>query len=199
MNNLLTMTIVALLLIACAAPIPTERDEKYVFITKESFESNMGGLSGADAKCQAEADAPESIVPSGTYLPWLSDGTDSPDSRFTKSSHPYLLADGTKIAENYSDLTDGTILQAINVDATGAPVLGLQRFWTDTLPDGKAVQPFVANAQLNSCNAWRGSSVYYAGAMVGNTVKTSGGWSNTFQSGCKNFGRQKYRLACFQQ
>ena len=199
MNNFLAMTTVVILLTACAAPVSNERNEKFVFITKASFESNMGGLSGADAKCQAEADAPESIVPSGTYLPWLSDGIDSPDTRFTKSTHPYLLPDGTKIAENYTDLTDGTILHAINVDATGAPVLGLQRFWTDTLPNGKAVQPFVANAQLNSCNAWRGSSVYYAGAMVGNTVKTSGGWSNTFQSGCKHLGRQKYRLACFQQ
>jgi len=55
-----------------------DQNEKTVFVTKASFESNMGGLSGADTKCQAEADDPESIVPSGTYMAWLSDGTNSP-------------------------------------------------------------------------------------------------------------------------
>jgi hypothetical protein len=138
MNKLLTMAFAAALITACAAPVSNERNEKIVFVTKASFQSDMGGLSGADTKCQKEADDPASIVPAGTYLPWLSDGTDSPDTRFTKSSHPYVLPDGTKIAENYADLTDGSILNAINVNATGAPVLGAQRFWTDTTTDGKA-------------------------------------------------------------
>ena len=87
-----------------------DRNEKTVFVTKSSFKSNMGGLAGADAKCQAEADDPASIVPPGTYLPWLSDGQDSPDTRFTRSSHPYVRPDGTKFAEDYTDLTDGSIL-----------------------------------------------------------------------------------------
>jgi len=199
MNNFLSVTTVVLLLAACAAPVPNERNEKFVFITKASFESNLGGLSGADAKCQAEADAPESIVPSGTYLPWLSDGTDSPDTRFTRSSHPYLLADETKIAENYTDLTDGSILHAINVDATGAPVFGSQRFWTDTLPDGTPVQSYVPNAKFNSCNAWNGTDVYRAFVIIGNTTKKSAEWSNAQNEYCKNLGLQKHRLACFQQ
>lgn len=198
MNKLLTITFAAVLLMTIEVQA-ADRNEKIAFVTKASFKSDMGGLAGADAKCKAEADDPASIVPSGTYLPWLSDGHESPDSRFTKSSHPYVLPDGTKIAENYTDLTDGSILHAINVDATGASVLGAQRFWTDTMPDGKAVQPFVANVQLNSCNAWHGTTVYWAGTIVGSTIETSGKWSNTNQSGCKYLGREKFRLACFQQ
>ena len=171
-----------------------------LIVTKATFKSeNMGGLTGADAKCQAEADDPAAIVPSGTYLPWLSDGHESPDSRFTKSSNPYVLPDGTKIAENYSDLTDGSILHEINVDATGAPVPGLQRVWTDTMSDGKAVQPFVADAQTNSCNAWHGTTVYFAGVIVGVTLQKTGEWSSYRQDGCKYKGQQKYRLYCFQQ
>ncbi len=88
MNNLLIITSTAALLMAIAVSA-ADHNEKTVFVTSASFLSNMGGLAGADAKCQAEADGPASIVPTGTYLPWLSDGTDSPDTRFSKSAHPY--------------------------------------------------------------------------------------------------------------
>ena len=199
MNKLLTMTFAAALITACAAPVSNERSEKTVFVTKASFLSDMGGLAGADANCQAEADDPASIVPAGTYLPWLSDGIDSPDTRFTKSSHPYVLPDGTKIAENYTDLTDGSILHAVNVDATGAPVLGAQRFWTGTMTDGKAVQQFVANVKKNSCNAWNGTTVYRAIATIGITYKKTGEWTNYRQSLCNSLGTPKKRLTCFQQ
>lgn len=199
MNKLLSITFSGLLILSITAP-SADSNEKTVFVTKSTFKSeNMGGLTGADAKCQAEADDPEAIVPSGTYLPWLSDGHNSPDSRFTKSTSPYVLPDGTKIAENYSDLTDGSILHEINVDATGAPVLGHQRVWTDTLSDGKFVQPFVANAQKNSCNAWNGTTVFYAGVIVGVTFSKTGQWSSYREDACKFKGRQKYRLYCFQQ
>ena len=199
MKKLLTMTFAAALITACAAPVSNERDEKTVFVTKASFASDMDGLAGADAKCQAEADDPESIVPSGTYMAWLSDGINSPDTRFTKSSHPYILPDGTKIAENYADLTDGSILHEINVDPTGAPVLGAQRFWTGTLTDGKAAQQFAANVKRNSCNAWNGTTVLRAIATTGVTYKTTGEWTNHRQSWCNSLRQPKRRLICFQQ
>ena len=199
MNTLLTIAFAVALLTACAAPVSNERNEKTVFVTKASFPSDMGGLAGADAKCQAEADDPESIVPAGTYLAWLSDGTDSPDTRFTKFSQPYVLPDGTKIAENYADLTDGSILHPINVDATGAPVLGAQRFWTGTMTDGKAVQQFVANVKRNSCNAWNGTTVYRAIATIGITYEKTGEWTNYRQALCNSQAQPERRLICFQQ
>ena len=124
MNKLLTMTSAAALLVALAGPAYADQHEKTVFVTSESFNGNLGGLAGADAICQAEADGPASIVPSGTYLAWLSDGTDSPDTRFTRSAHPYTLPDGTKIAEDFSDMTDGSILHTFNIDPTGKPLGG---------------------------------------------------------------------------
>jgi hypothetical protein len=199
MNKLLIMAFAAATITACAAPLSNERNEKTVFVTKASFPSDMGGLAGADAKCQTEADDPASIVPAGTYLPWLSDGTDSPDTRFTKSSHSYVLPDETKIAENYADLTDGSILNAINVDATGAPVLGAQRFWTDTTTDGKAAHQFVANVKRNSCNAWNGTTVYRAIATIGVTYKKTGEWTNYRQALCNSQAQPERRLICFQQ
>jgi len=143
---------------------------------------------GADEKCMAEADDPASIVPSGTYMAGLSDGSDSPNTRFTKSSHPYILPDGTKIAENYIDLTDGSILVAINITATGQAV-GHQQIWTGTNADGTT---FRIN---DTCSAWGDSPPSYVFGMTGHTALKNTSWSSYRGYYC----RRSYRLACFQQ
>ena len=188
MNKLLTMAFAATLLAACAAPVSIQRNEKTVFVTSVSFNGNLGGLKGADDKCQAQADDPASIVPSGTYLAWLSDGTDSPNTRFTKSSHPYLLPDGTKIAENYTDLTDGSIQHFINIDPTGKTV-GQNPFWTGTNEDGTTAQPF------RTCTGWM-DPIIMARGMMGSTGHTLTSWSSQTQHPCSTM---RGRLACFQQ
>ncbi|MCA9638983.1 MAG: DUF4215 domain-containing protein, partial [Myxococcales bacterium] len=82
-------------------------EARRVFVTSTLYQGNLGGLAGADAKCQARAQA--AGLP-GTFLAWLSDNTNNPNTRFTKSMGPYVLVNGTKIANNYTDLTDGTLL-----------------------------------------------------------------------------------------
>ncbi len=184
MNKLLTMISAAALFTAITGPAYAQ---KTIFVTSATFDGNLGGLTGADDKCQAEADGPASIVPSGTYLAWLSDGTDSPDTRFTKSSHPYMLPDGTKIAEDFTDLTDGSILHTINIDTTGKS-LGLQRFWTGTNADGTSAQ------QLVLCDGWTDPLASSRG-LTGSTIQTSTLWSARSSWRCS----RSYRLACFQQ
>ena len=186
MNRLTTITFAAVLLMTIAVQAAAP-NEKTVFVTKANFKSNMGGLAGADAKCQAEADGPASIVPSGTYLAWLSDGTDSPDTRFTKSSHPYVRPDGAKIAENYTDLTDGSILNTISIDATGHAV-GHNQFWTGTNADGTTTKK---NA---TCATW-GAGPYVSG-MTGSTASKTTAWSSYRGDHCST---AYYRLVCFQQ
>ncbi|MDF3017056.1 MAG: hypothetical protein K0R44_2281, partial [Thermomicrobiales bacterium] len=41
---------------------------KCVFVTAEQFSGNLGGLPGADNKCQVEADA---AATGGTFAAWL--------------------------------------------------------------------------------------------------------------------------------
>ena len=189
MNKLLTMTFAAALLMAIAVPA-ADHNDKTVFVTAASFKSNLGGLTGADDKCQAEADGPASIVPSGTYLAWLSDGFDSPDIRFTKSSHPYMLPDGTKIAEDFTDLTDGSILHKINSDPTGKR-LGFQDFWTGTLPDGTTAQ------QFQTCSGWKADPLSYDQGIHGRTNQTGSLWSTMHSD--HDCGNYSLRLLCFQQ
>ncbi len=187
MSKLLTKIFAAALLAALAGPAYADDNEKIVFVTSASFKGNLGGLTGADAICQAEADDPASIVPAGTYLAWLSDGTDSPDTRFTKTAHPYLLPDGTKIAEDFTDLTDGSILHAIDIDPTGTP-LGTQKIWTGTDPDGTTAQ------SVMTCGGWVDPYVYSKG-MVGNTMETGTLWSSRAYDQCI----RSHKLACLQQ
>ncbi len=189
MNKLFAMISAVALLTAIAGSAYADQHEKTVFVTSMSFNANLGGLTGADDKCQAEADDPASIVPSGTYLAWLSDGTDSPDTRFTKSSHPYLLPDGTKIAEDYSDLTDGLILHPINIDPTGKTLGGIQKFWTGTSADGTTAPKSV------TCTGWKDPLPYHYG-MHGQTDLTTSSWSTIHAN---DSCRTSSRLLCFQQ
>ena len=190
MNKLLALTSAAALLTALAGPAYADHNEKTVFVTSATFKGNLGGLTGADGKCQAEADSPASIVPSGTYLAWLSDGIDSPDTRFTKTAHPYMLPDGTKIAEDFTDLTDGSILHAINIDPTGEP-LSFDMFWTGTNPDGTT-----ADYTL-TCDGWTADPLVNFYGMAGQTNVVSSMWSSRW--GSASCGNIKNRLACFQQ
>ncbi len=189
MNKLLTIISAVALLTTIAGPAYADQHERTVFVTSMSFNANLGGLTGADDKCQAEADGPASIVPSGTYLAWLSDGSDSPDTRFTKSAHPYVLPDGTKIAEDFTDLTDGSILHAIDIDTTGELLGGIQKFWTGINADGTTAPQSV------TCTGWKDPLSYHHG-MHGQTDLTTSSWSTIHAN---DSCRTSSRLLCFQQ
>ena len=76
---------------------------KRVFVTSTRYTGDLGGIPGADEKCQSHADA---AGLAGTFLAWISDGVDSPATRFARSAEPYVRTDGTKIAEDWDDLVD---------------------------------------------------------------------------------------------
>lgn len=66
--------------IANALGLPSEGSGKKIFITRQRWQWNLGWLSGADAKCQAAADA-RSL--GGTWKAILSDGSTDAISRLT--------------------------------------------------------------------------------------------------------------------
>ena len=187
MKMLLTVISATALLTAVASPLHADQHDKTVFVTNASFKGDLGRLTGADEKCQTEADDPASIVPSGTYLAWLSDGIDSPVTRFARPSGPYVLPDGTMIAEDFTDLTDGSILQFLNMTPDGK-TLGRQNFWSGTKADGTTGQYFM------TCDGWTRSAGNFLGGN-GNTGMNSFLWSQRARERCG----QSARLACFQQ
>ena len=107
-----------------------------VFKSRARYAGNdLGGLSGADAKCQAAASA--AGLP-GIYKAWMSDiNTDARD-RLNHSTQPYVRTDGAVVAANWDDFVDGTIMAPINFNELGtdldfspAPFM-----WTFTQSDG---------------------------------------------------------------
>ena len=77
-----------------------------MFVTSSRHRGNLGGLAGADAICNVRAT--EAGLPgAGSYMAWLSAGGVSPSSRFTRAAVPYKEVDGTTIADDWNDLTNG--------------------------------------------------------------------------------------------
>ena len=125
----------------CTAEVETP-DTKTVFATSGRWPGNLGGLAGADAKCQDAADA-SPLVPEGTYLAWLStdgEGNSPATGRFTESTVPYVRVDGVVVADGWADLTDGSLQATINVDENGdvLPTSSENDYyaWTGTDADG---------------------------------------------------------------
>jgi hypothetical protein len=141
-----------------------------VFVTNATFSGDLGGLAGADAKCQAAASAANL---SGTYRAWLSTTASSPaaDATFTKASGPYRRVDGVQVVADWADLTDGTLGAAIRVTETGTQLFN-NSVWTHTLPDGTAG----GVAHGGDCAGWtEGSGSLLAGTWGLSDPPTGGG------------------------
>jgi hypothetical protein len=111
------------------------------FVTSTTYTGALGGLEGADTRCQARANAAN--LP-GTYKAWLSDSAESPATRFhcraaSCSPHGYTRVDGvTIVANDWTDLTDTSLDAAINVTELNQIFVATDTVWTYTKTDGTA-------------------------------------------------------------
>ncbi|MCA9715018.1 MAG: DUF4215 domain-containing protein [Myxococcales bacterium] len=117
-----------------------------VFVTSGDFQGDLGGLYGADQKCQEAADFAGLDRP-GDFMAWLADETDSPFERFHRSPGRYALVTGIPIADSWDDLTDGTLDAPINVNENGE-VVGSVSVFTNTTVQGVLLD------QMYSCQNW---------------------------------------------
>jgi hypothetical protein len=163
-----------------------------VFVASQVYTGNLGGLSGADAKCQGLANA---AGVTGTFKAWLSDRMTAASSRLSHGSVPYALVDRTVVAPNWSGLTSGTLVHAIDETESGAPPpttplceggVG-HTAWTNTLEDGSKIGPA-------DCNKWGSSTAGMMSGGVGSADRTTK-WSNDCTLSCS----QSAALLCIQQ
>jgi hypothetical protein len=167
-----------------------------VFLTSTIYPAALGGLAGADTKCQMHA---EEAGLTGTYKAWLSDSQDSPATRFLHSASPYVRVDGTLIALDWFDLTDGTLLAPISVDETGYehsaqdPTETDFAVWTNTAANGSLETTIPAPPV--SCSDWtntQADAFVFAGAYLNPTAIWTRG---PVRRSCA----ETHRLYCFQQ
>jgi cysteine-rich repeat protein len=160
-------------------------EHRVVFVTSANYSGILGGLAGADKICQDLADTASL---GGTFKAWLSDGTMSPSSRFginPEFSGPFELVDGTVIAQGWKDLTDGSLLHAIDIDETGITVM-TSTVWTNTTVAGDPLG-------TNHCASWSSSDV---DGTVGLSNKNDSEWTQKMKP--MNACASGSRLYCFQ-
>ena len=169
------------------SPAPPERR---VFATSTRHTGNLGGLAGAHAICQQRAEA---VGLTGRYQAWLSDALTGPASAMVHSSVPYVMVNGERIADNWADLTDGSIRHVIDRDENGQPldpqplVCEGGEVWTNTSAAGNP-------AGLNDCLGWRTTG---STSNNGSMKQKNGRWTDDT---CRNTScLTDLPLYCFEQ
>lgn len=157
-----------------------------VFATKNLFFPDFGGALAADAICQAAAVAASR---SGIFKALVSDSSSNAVDRILNPNNkPWYLYSPTpaKIAENKTDLFDGSILQAISADEFGNDIKSPKFTWTGSKEDGTVYED-------NTCEDWTTVAGKPKGTR-GATDKIDEKWVNQPDGSCQN----DYRLYCFQ-
>jgi len=133
-----------------AAIVDTRPHKRIAFNAKAGsdaplgYNGNLGGLAGADAKCQAGA---EYARRGGTWIAWLSDsGTDAIDR--VASDGPWYTLDGHLAFAHKVDLA-GTPGAVIEVDQDGG-IVATSSYWTGTQLGG--------TKDVANCNDWTSES-----------------------------------------
>ncbi len=167
-------------------------NERLVFITHDAWQGQgVGGVTGADAKCNQEA---LTYNLHGNYMAWIADSTtaSAPTTRFEQSYSPYVLVNGTKIADNWADLTDNSLDAAISrrPDNTTVPD-GIYYAWSNVASTGDRL----SSTNAMHCSNWAALPASPAGHRGVNT-SSDGNWTNNYSGGlCNN----NARLYCFEQ
>lgn len=157
-----------------------------VFVTSATFTGSLGGIEVADQACTMLAVA---AGLSGRFRAWISDSSGlSPSETFNQGNVPFVMTSGVRVADHWTDLTDGTINNPIVVDEHGRQPDSVAVIWTGTTASGQAL---TVDA---TCAGWSDAS---AGAMgqVGEVDAIGPAWSSSRKAGCDQLGR----LYCFQQ
>ena len=143
------------------------QDTMVIFVTRAAFQGNFGGLAGADARCQEAAR--QAGLP-GVFRAWLSTAAQPAGARLARKDAPYVLPDGTRVADNFADLTDGALAHPIDRTEYGDAVTSPFLARTATAPDGQALSP--------ACADWT-SRRRYDGGWWGATDATTPAWSRS--------------------
>lgn len=161
-------------------------DGKCLFVTRGGFNGNLGGLDGADAICQAAANG-SSLTATGTYKAWLSTEATNAGDRLSHATAPYRLVNGGKVADDWSDLTDGTLDRDVGVNQHGGVTFSGLGIWTATGTAGNFLG-------AGSCNGWASGNAG-SSARAGDWGVNGAGWTSTGDQPCDS----ESTLICLQQ
>ena len=192
--SLVVMTLVFCFFVSVGYSLP----KGTIFVTTALYNGNLGGLSGADAKCQAEA---QTKGFSGTWIALLSTTTTYMKDRIPDTVYKNIL--NQIIANSKTDLFDGIINNSIY------PIYPADDSWTytltwtgsDNLQHGLVYNAYVGSdsAKHNTCLDWTCSNqstgvpidtacfstAGYSYLYVG-VHDASGTWLAAYERGCNS-------------
>lgn len=154
--------------------------ERVVFATQSTKTGALGGASGADAFCTAEANSPSAHarVRGREFVAWISVVAAEASARHVHGTGPYVRPDGTVIASSWTALVSGTLAAGITLDQFGGAIVGAA--WTGTKLDGTR-----AESNCVDFAAQAGSDIG-VGGVLGSTTKT---WTESTNYYCNNARR----------
>jgi hypothetical protein len=131
----------------------------------------------------------------GTWKAWLSSCDDEAvycasgtiaANRLTHRQGPYMLSNGVIVANNWTDLTDGTISNPINIDEKKVNV-GISRVATGTKYTGDSFHSSsgMGDDSGRYCYNWASTSGW---SHVGYTNQVDFHWSSQVTSSCSTAG-----------
>jgi len=151
-----------------------------VFVTSTMSNGDLGAVTGADTTCRSRAGS-AGLRGVGWHA-WISVFAGNPSSFFPHQTIPYHLVDGTKIADDWDDLTDGNLDHAINLDESGTLVSGSE-VWTGTNSAGLGT-----GSACGSFDQTAGSGT------VGSTANSGEEWTSSASRTCST---SSVRIYCF--
>lgn len=161
-----------------AAPVDAFR-QLHAFVSSATVNAALGGIAGADQKCNTLA-AAQGLK--GTYRAWLSVNGTNAATRIT-SAGPWQLVTGEVVAATHAQLTSGQLSRPLNIDEKGlAAPIAEDRVWTGTAPNGTFSGP--------ECGLWSGAGT----GRVGEAQFTDSRWSNSTVESCGLLNR----VYCFE-
>lgn len=160
---------------------------KYIFLSSQTYTGNLGGLAGADQKCNTLA---QNAGLTGTFKAWLSDSVAFPRDRFIHSDVPYILMNKVKIAENWADLIDGNLNAAITLTEERRVISSTPAVWTNSISNGERYFSSLYSTCSNFTSQDSGNS-----GIAGSSNRKDIGWSYDSYIQCS----QPARLYCVEQ
>ena len=161
---------------------------KIIFVTSIGYTGNLGGETGADAKCQARANVANL---DGTFKAWLLDGNTDQYiyNKFADTSYSNIL--GQKVITTFldynSNYTGFQSLEAqINYDEFGRQFTSDAEAWTNLSSNGERLYSGSTGSNCYSFTS-NGGSAYYS-----RTQETDYKWYSYTSISCAN----KRRLIC---
>lgn len=142
------------------------------FVTSSVHTGNLGGLAGADAICQARANA---LALGGTYRAWLSTSAINAPARFAGASG-WVRVDGKPFTNTIAQLVAGRVYYPLALNERGGSELG-ESVWTGTSSSGVL--------SGTACTNWTDATTAISGT-IGYTHYGTNSWTQNGGGACSS-------------